>query len=75
MNNEWRGFTAGNWTSEIDVADFIHKNFTPYTGDDSFLEGPTEATTKLWDEVSKLKKAEIKKKKVKYSELHKTSSI
>lgn len=56
---EWEGFTAGRWCDEgINVRDFIQKNYTPYCGDDSFLAGPTEATTKLWDEVSELMKKE-----------------
>ena len=54
MQEAWVGFVPGNWTSEIDVRDFIQKNYTPYEGDDSFLAGPTEATTKLWDEVMAL---------------------
>ena len=54
MQEAWEGFVPGNWTSEIDVRDFIQKNYTPYEGDDSFLAGPTEATTKLWDEVMAL---------------------
>ena len=47
----WQGFVGGNWEHEIDVRDFIQKNYTPYDGDESFLAGPTENTTKLWDEV------------------------
>ena len=54
MQEAWVGFVPGNWTSEIDVRDFIQKNYTPFEGDDSFLAGPTEATTKLWDEVMAL---------------------
>ena len=54
MQEAWAGFVPGNWTLEIDVRDFIQKNYTPYEGDDSFLAGPTEATTKLWDEVMAL---------------------
>ena len=41
-------FVGGKWQSEINVRDFIQKNYTPYDGDSSFLAGPTEATTKLW---------------------------
>ena len=49
---EWKGFdTNGEWTKEIDVRDFIQRNYKPYTGDDSFLVGATEKTKKLWDEV------------------------
>ena len=58
MQQAWEGFTPGNWTKEIDVRNFIQLNYTPYEGDDSFLAGPTEATTKLWDEVMALFKAE-----------------
>ncbi len=50
----WAGFVGGNWEHEIDVRDFIQKNYTPYDGDESFLAGPTENTTKLWDEVMDL---------------------
>lgn len=46
MFEQWNGFTPGRWQEEIDVRDFIQKNYTPYTGDDSFLKGPTEATKK-----------------------------
>ena len=48
----WRYFKNGNWSEEIDVRDFIINNYTPYEGDDSFLEGPTERTQKLWKKVS-----------------------
>lgn len=54
MQEAWQGFTPGNWTHEIDVRDFIQLNYTPYEGDDPFLAGPTEATTKLWSEVMDL---------------------
>lgn len=47
----WDGFVGGNWQRAVDVRDFIQKNYTPYDGDDSFLAGPTEATTKLWADV------------------------
>ena len=50
----WEGFVGGNWEHEIDVRDFIQKNYTPYDGDESFLAGPTENTSKLWDEVMDL---------------------
>ncbi|HOM02091.1 MAG TPA: formate C-acetyltransferase [Acetivibrio sp.] len=54
----WRGFNEGNWCREIDVRDFIIRNYTPYEGDDSFLVGPTEKTRKLWEKVSELLKKE-----------------
>ena len=56
---EWEGFNLGKWSNdEIDVRDFIQNNYTPYTGDDAFLEGPTEDTTKLWQEIMELSKKE-----------------
>ena len=61
MINEWRGFQEGKWQKTIDVQDFIQKNYTLYEGDDSFLEGPTEKTTKLWNKVLELMREELKK--------------
>ena len=58
MKAEWNGFTSGIWETEIDVRDFIQRNYTPYDGDDSFLCGPTAATTKLWEQVCALSKQE-----------------
>ena len=59
---QWEGFNkAGEWTKEIDVRGFIQRNYTPYEGDDSFLEGSTERTDKLWNEVLKLYEEERKK--------------
>ena len=58
MFREWENFKSGNWQKEIDVRDFIQNNYTPYEGDDSFLTGATENTTKLWNEVSELFKKE-----------------
>ena len=55
---QWNGFTSGDWQSEINVRDFIQRNYTPYEGDSSFLAGPTEKTKKLWDEVLELYKKE-----------------
>ena len=57
----WRGFKEGNWKDNIDVTEFIRLNYTEYLGDDSFLEGPTEATTKLWKELSEKFKVEREK--------------
>ena len=57
---QWKNFNAGNWTKEIDVRDFIQRNYTPYEGDDSFLVGPTEKTQKLWNEVLDLYEKERK---------------
>ncbi len=58
MRQEWRGFTPGHWEREVNVRDFIQKNYTPYDGDQSFLEGPTENTTKLWGQVMELSRQE-----------------
>ena len=55
---QWNGFKSGVWQKEVNVSNFIKTNFTAYEGDDSFLEGPTEATTKLWDQVMKLNEIE-----------------
>lgn len=54
----WDKFFGTTWRREIDVRDFIQANYKEYTGDDSFLEGPTEATTTLWDQVMELSKKE-----------------
>ncbi|KDP12877.1 formate C-acetyltransferase [Staphylococcus chromogenes] len=58
QTNAWKGFKTGLWSHRVDVRDFIQLNFTGYTGDDSFLEGPTEATKQLWDQVMALSKEE-----------------
>lgn len=55
----WTGFKEGKWQKDIDVRDFIQLNYTPYTGDDSFLIGPTDRTMKLWKKAEDLVKAEI----------------
>ena len=60
-NVAWKNFVKGKWTKKIDVRDFIQKNYTKYEGDDSFLEGPTEKTSKLWDKVALLMKEENEK--------------
>ena len=57
----YRSFKKGHWMDTINVRDFIQRNYTPYEGDDSFLEGPTEATKKLWDQVMELNKQEAAK--------------
>lgn len=55
---QWKGFNLGDWQDEINVRDFIQKNYTPYEGDDSFLAEATEKTKKLWNEVLELYKKE-----------------
>ena len=47
-NDPWSGFAGGLWHKEINVRDFIQHNVTPYYGDESFLEGPTERTKAIW---------------------------
>ncbi len=56
--SEWDGFVKGRWSSFVNVRDFIQRNYTPYDGDEEFLEGPTEATKKLWDMVADLSRQE-----------------
>ena len=58
MRQEWTSFKEGVWEKEINVRDFIQKNYTPYEGDESFLAGPTEATQELWAQVMKLSEEE-----------------
>lgn len=58
MTNEWRGFVKGNWNREIDVRDFIQRNYKPYEGGEDFLEGATDRTQKLWGEVLDLMQKE-----------------
>ena len=58
MEECYKGFVEGVWSREINVRDFIQKNYTPYDGDDSFLAGPSEATLKLWDQVMELSRQE-----------------
>ena len=58
-HSNWDGFKPGRWNrTSINVRNFIQENYTPYEGDDSFLAGPTEATTKLWDQVMDLTRQE-----------------
>ena len=60
MTKAWEGFKSGNWQESIDVRDFIQKNYTPYEGDDSFLEGISENTDALWKRSLELLKEESK---------------
>ena len=61
MYIEWQGFTEGIWTREVNVRDFIQKNYSPYEGSAEFLTAPTPRTQQLWHEVSELMKAEHQK--------------
>ncbi|MGN1098001.1 MAG: pyruvate formate lyase family protein, partial [Clostridia bacterium] len=56
--SQWDGFVTGQWTDEVNTRDFIQRNYTPYDGDESFLEGPTQATAVLWYELRQLQKEE-----------------
>ena len=59
MNSDaWNGFEAGQWMRDINTRDFIQHNYTPYEGDDSFLQGPTQNTKDLWQMVLDLSKKE-----------------
>lgn len=60
-NKEWQGFNPGRYENEIDVADFIRNNYTPYDGDASFLAGSTPRTKKIMEKVNALLKAEREK--------------
>lgn len=51
-------FNPGHWETQVDVRDFISRNYTPYDGDESFLDPPTERTKALWDKVAALLKEE-----------------
>lgn len=57
----WQGFQTGKWTKEIDVRNFIQKNYTLYEGDDTFLEAVTDRTQKVWDKCHELILEEMKK--------------
>ena len=61
QKEQWQGFNGRIWREEINLREFIQDNYTPYDGDASFLEAPTEATDALWGELQKLQKAEREK--------------
>ncbi len=61
MFKQWQGFKGDLWKKEINVRDFIQNNYTPYTGDESFLVEPTDATKKLWNKLTEMFKEEQKK--------------
>ncbi|MBQ1608829.1 MAG: formate acetyltransferase, partial [Lachnospiraceae bacterium] len=72
---EWRGFEDGHWNEDVNVRDFIQRNYTQYDGNEDFLVGPTEATDKLWGELQKLQAAERANKGVLDMETEVVSSI
>ena len=55
---QWSGFSGRLWKEGVNVRDFIQNNYTPYDGDESFLEGPTDATNRLWGKLQELQKEE-----------------
>ena len=60
----WEGFIPGNWTENIDVRDFIQKNYTPYEGDASFLAGPTDKTLRVWNTLESTYLFEERKRRI-----------
>ncbi|HHT88982.1 MAG TPA: formate C-acetyltransferase [Clostridiales bacterium] len=61
MRQEWHDFEGGSWTTDVNVRSFIQHNYTPYSGDESFLVGPTKRTLKLWEKAKELMKLENEK--------------
>jgi formate C-acetyltransferase len=61
MQEAWKGFKEGTWCNEINVSDFIKSNYTPYDGDESFLNGPTEKTKRVLKVYEDMCKEEVKK--------------
>ncbi|MEF9934215.1 formate C-acetyltransferase [Clostridium sp.] len=57
---QWLGFNKGTWCEEVNVRDFINRNYTPYDGDSSFLEDATDNTSTVWNEALELLKEELK---------------
>ena len=55
---QWSGFSGRLWKVGVNVRDFIQNNYTPYDGDESFLEGPTDSTNRLWGKLQELQKEE-----------------
>lgn len=72
---QWAGFKGKEWVNSVDVRSFIQENYTPYEGDESFLEGPTEATDTLWGKLQELQKEERAKGGVLDMETEVVSSI
>ncbi len=68
--DQWRKFIQGNWQNEVDVNDFIQKNYTQYEGDESFLETPTDKTNKVWGTCKDLLLKEMKQHVLDIDTLH-----
>ena len=73
--NAWEGFMAGTWSKEVNIRDFIHRNYTPYLGDKSFLAPATERTLNVWNQVLGLYKEEIAKGGVIDADTHVVGNI
>lgn len=58
---QWAGFKGRNWTHSVDVRSFIQDNYTPYEGDDSFLEGPTKQPTNCGEDFRSFRKKSVQK--------------
>lgn len=71
----WNGFIGNDWRTEVNVRDFIQANYTAYLGDESFLQGPTTSTKKLWNKVNELLSEERKRDGVYDVDTEKASSI
>ena len=71
----WEGFNPGPWTEGIDVRDFVQRNYTPYDGDASFLEGPTEKTMRTFDYLEKNYLSIERKKRIFDVDTHTASDI
>ncbi len=72
---QWEGFEGRLWKEEVNVRDFIQKNYAPYGGDESFLAPPTDATRKLWDKLKELQKEERARGGVLDMDTHVVSSL
>ncbi len=72
---QWEGFKGGHWERDINLRDFIQKNYTPYDGDSTFLEGPTDATNTLWGRLQELQKEERAKGGILDMESHIVSGL
>ena len=72
---QWKGFKGDIWREEINTRDFIQNNYTPYDGDESFLQGPADSTNKLWGKLQQLQKDERAKGGVLDMDTHIVSGI
>ncbi len=61
MKEEWKGFVRGLWCNEVNVSDFIKRNYEPYDGADTFLASKTDKTSKVWSKCEDLLKEELEK--------------